>query len=87
MRLAKICVTRPADGEVQLKSGPVLEFDYPSQFPPVLVVFGDFIDPEFAFLQRIAQPNWFVVDADAAKQDLKGDARKTFMSTCLKKAS
>lgn len=66
LRLAKICVTRPTDGEVQLKSGPVLEFDYPSQFPPVLVVFGDFIDPEFAFLQRIAQPNWFVVDVGAA---------------------
>jgi hypothetical protein len=26
-------------------------------------------------------------NADAAKKELKGDARKTFMSTCLKKAS
>lgn len=66
MRLAKIVVTRPPESEVQLKSGPILEFDYPSQFPPVLVVFGDFIDPEFAFLQMIAQPNWLVVDVGAA---------------------
>lgn len=66
LRLARICATRPSDGAVHLKSGPVLEFDYPSQFPPVLVVFGDFIDPEFAFLQLIAQPNWLVVDVGAA---------------------
>ncbi|VTP60973.1 Phosphate starvation-inducible protein psiF precursor [Serratia rubidaea] len=26
-------------------------------------------------------------NADAAKQSLKGDARKTFMSSCLKKAA
>lgn len=65
-RLAGICATQPRAGAVHLKSGPVLEFDYPSQFPPVLVMFGDFIDPEFALLQLIARPNWIVVDVGAA---------------------
>ena len=57
---------RAGRAEIQLRSGPVLEFDYPSQFPTVLVMFGDFVDPEFAFLRRIARPDWVVADVGAA---------------------
>ena len=30
------------------------------------MIFGDFIDPEFAFLQDVARPNWTIVDVGAA---------------------
>jgi FkbM family methyltransferase len=51
---------------MRLKSGAILEFDYPGQFPPTLVMFGDFIDPEFPFLRLVAKPHWQVVDVGAA---------------------
>ena len=57
---------RPPRGEVRLRSGPILEFDYPEQFPTTLMMFGDFIDPEFAFLRQIARPRWRVIDVGAA---------------------
>lgn len=65
-RLLWLYLTRPSRGEVHLRSGPVLEFDFPSQSPPALVMFGDLIDPEFALLREIAQPGWGVVDIGAA---------------------
>lgn len=65
-RLARLWLGRPQRAEVQLRSGPILEFDYPHQFPPTLMLFGDFIDPEFAFLARIARPHWRIVDVGAA---------------------
>jgi len=66
IRYGMLRLRRPATGEVRLRSGPVLEFDYPSQFPPTLMMFGDFIDPEFAFLQQVAEPGWQVIDVGAA---------------------
>ena len=65
-RLARVWVSRPQRAEVHLRSGPILEFDYPHQFPPTLMLFGDLIDPEFAFLTRIAKPHWRIVDVGAA---------------------
>lgn len=65
-RFIKIWLMRPARSQVRLRSGPILEFDYPGQFPSTLVLFGDFIDPEFPFLQLLAKPHWQVVDVGAA---------------------
>jgi FkbM family methyltransferase len=33
---------------------------------PTLVVFGDLIDPEYAFLEAVARPSWTFVDVGAA---------------------
>lgn len=66
IRFAKIWLTRPANSQVRLRSGAILEFDYPGQFPPTLTLFGDFIDPEFPFLKLVARPYWQVVDVGAA---------------------
>jgi FkbM family methyltransferase len=44
----------------------VLEFEYPSQTPTMLVLFGDLIDPEFAFLRLAARRDWVVFDVGAA---------------------
>lgn len=65
-RFASLMLRRPARSEVHLRSGPILEFDYPGQLPPTLLMFGDFIDPEFDFLKLIARPHWLVVDVGAA---------------------
>jgi FkbM family methyltransferase len=59
-------LSHPERSEIRLRSGPILEFDYPSQFPSALVMFGDVIDPEFAFLRDIARPGWTIVDVGAA---------------------
>lgn len=80
-QFARVWLLRPAHAEVHLRSGPILEFDYPSQFPPALIVFGDFIDPEFAFLQRAAGPNWRIVDVGAAIGQFS-----MFAATCLPEA-
>lgn len=65
-RLAVLRVRRPRRYTVALRSGGRLSFDYPAQLVPMLVVFGDLIDPEYAFLREIAKPDWTVVDAGAA---------------------
>lgn len=65
-RLAGLLVRRPAEGIVRLKSGPVLGFSHPRQMVPALVAFGDYIDPEMAFLRRISRPDWIVLDVGAA---------------------
>lgn len=66
MRLARLAVLRPPMATVELRSGGHLAFEYPEQFAPSLVMFGDLIDPEFSFLRAIARPNWTVVDVGAA---------------------
>lgn len=66
VRSALLHLRRPRQSQVQLASGPVLEFDYPSQVPTALLIFGDLIDPEFAFLRRVARPGWIVADIGAA---------------------
>ena len=65
-RLITMRLLRPKRANVRLRSGAVLEFDYPSQFPPVLVLFGELIDPEFSLLKRISRPDWVVADVGAA---------------------
>lgn len=65
-RLVCLSLGRPERAEVRLRSGPILEFDYPGQFPPTLMLFGDFIDPEFAFLRQVARLHWRIVDVGAA---------------------
>ncbi|MDB5527030.1 MAG: methyltransferase FkbM family [Devosia sp.] len=65
-RLALLQLRHPRRSEVRLRSGTVMEFDYPSQFPPMLVMFGDLVDPEYAFLRAIARPGWTIVDVGAA---------------------
>lgn len=77
-RIMNIWLRRPDHAEVHLLSGPTLEFDYPGQFPPTLMMFGDFIDPEFAFLLQVARPNWRVVDVGAAIGQFS-----MFAATCL----
>lgn len=66
VRLAVMSVRRRPHGVVQLRSGPVLGFIYPSQLVPTLVVFGDYIDPEMAFLRKVARSRWVVLDVGAA---------------------
>jgi FkbM family methyltransferase len=66
LRLLKLRLRRPHESEIRLRSGPILGFDYPSQFPPVLVTFGDFIDPEFELLRLVVEPDSVVVDVGAA---------------------
>lgn len=65
-RWLEITLLRPPQAEAKVSSGYILEFKYPSQFPSAIVMFGDLIDPEFAFMQQIAQPDWIVVDVGAA---------------------
>jgi FkbM family methyltransferase len=65
-RLLALRVRRPPRAEVRLRSGTVLEFDYPNQCPLALVTFGELIDPEFAFLREVSRPDWIVVDVGAA---------------------
>jgi FkbM family methyltransferase len=65
-RWLKIVLWRPQQAEVRVTSGFTLEFQYPSQFPAALVMFGDLIDPEFAFLRQISRTNWIVADVGAA---------------------
>ena len=77
-RFMNIWLRRPDHAEVHLRSGPTLEFDYPGQFPPTLMMFGDFIDPEFAFLRQVARPKWRVVDVGAAIGQFS-----MFAATCL----
>lgn len=66
VRLGYLYARRPSRGEVQLRSGQILEFAFPSQVPTALLTFGDFIDPEFAFLRKIYRPDWIVADVGAA---------------------
>ncbi|WP_173087977.1 FkbM family methyltransferase [Devosia sp. 1635] len=66
VRSALLHLQRPQHAQIKLASGPVIEFAYPSQVPTALVMFGDLIDPEFAFLRRIARPDWIVADIGAA---------------------
>ncbi|WDR06244.1 FkbM family methyltransferase [Devosia rhodophyticola] len=65
-RCIKLWLSRPDHAEVQLRSGPILEFNYPGQFPATLMAFGDYIDPEFDFLKRVGRPNWTIIDVGAA---------------------
>lgn len=64
--VARVHLSRPSRAEVGLRSGVVLEFDYPSQFPSMLVMFGDLVDPEYAFLRRVCWPGMIVADVGAA---------------------
>jgi FkbM family methyltransferase len=81
-RLARLSLGRSGRAEVRLRSGPVLEFEYPGQFPPALMLFGDFIDPEFAFLRRVARSHWRIVDVGAAIGQFS-----LFAATCLPDAT
>jgi FkbM family methyltransferase len=65
-RLVFLYARRPSRSEIRLRSGQVLEFAFPSQVPNALLAFGDFIDPEFAFLRKINRPGWVVADVGAA---------------------
>ena len=66
-RLFRLWLVRPPTVEVRLRnSGTVLGFAYPAQLVPALVVFGDLIDPEYAFLAAVARPNWTFLDVGAA---------------------
>jgi FkbM family methyltransferase len=65
-RTGRLYLRRPKRGELKLQSGPILEFGFPNQVPFVLLVFGDFIDPEFAFLRKVCRPGSVVADVGAA---------------------
>lgn len=66
VRLLGIRLRRPNAARLHLASGGELRFDYPSQMVPVLVIFGDLIDPEFALLRKIGRPDWRFLDVGAA---------------------
>ncbi|MDQ0322169.1 FkbM family methyltransferase [Pararhizobium capsulatum DSM 1112] len=65
-RMAYLYARRPNHSELHLRSGQILEFKFPSQLPRALLMFGDFVDPEFAFLRRTVRPDWIVADVGAA---------------------
>lgn len=65
-RLTQLYLRRPKKSELKLRSGQILEFGFPSQVPNALLMFGEFIDPEFAFLSRVRRPDWVVADVGAA---------------------
>jgi FkbM family methyltransferase len=65
-RMVLLHLHRPERSEVRLRSGQVLEFAFPSQVPSALLVFGDYIDPEFAFLTRLRLTDCIVADVGAA---------------------
>src|SRR3970040_2142325 len=65
--LARLKLVRPARAEVRLRqTGATMTFNYPKQLVPALVVFGDLIDPEYAFLREVARPDWIFLDVGAA---------------------
>lgn len=66
VRIAYLYTRRPHHSEVRLRSGQILQFKFPSQLPRALLMFGDFVDPEFAYLRRIAHPDWIMADVGAA---------------------
>lgn len=66
LRLTWMNVRRRPEAVVHLASGPILGFEFPRQVVPALVVFGDYIDPEFDFLRLVARPDWIVLDIGAA---------------------
>jgi len=67
LRLFQLWLMRPPTVEVRLRgSGAVLGFAYPRQLVPALVMFGDLIDPEYAFLTAVARPGWTFIDVGAA---------------------
>jgi FkbM family methyltransferase len=66
IRTGRLYLRRPKRSELRLKSGPVLEFGFPNQVPFALLMFGDFIDPEFAFLRKVCRPGSVVADIGAA---------------------
>lgn len=65
-KMGYLYVRRPKRSELRLRTGQILEFDFPNQLPRVLLMFGNFIDPEFAFFTRIHRPDWIVADVGAA---------------------
>jgi FkbM family methyltransferase len=66
LRYAALRIRRPASAEITLRgSGIVLWFRYPEQLAPMLVVFGDVVDPEYEFLRRVSRPDWTVIDVGA----------------------
>lgn len=65
-RIGYLYVRRPKRSELKLRSGQILEFGFPSQLPRALLMFGDFVDPEFPFLRRIFRGDWIVADVGAA---------------------
>lgn len=66
LRYAYIRIKQPDTMVIELASGGVLEFSYPNQLPVIPVIFGDLIDPEFAFLKKVSKPSWTVIDVGAA---------------------
>lgn len=67
MRLVWLKLTRPATVDVRLReSGALVSFAYPRQLVPMLVVFGDVVDPEYAFLSAVAKQGWTFLDVGAA---------------------
>lgn len=65
LRLSYLKLRRPRYAELRLRSGVTLRFEYPGQMPTVLVMFGDYIDPEYAFLEQVVSPGDRVVDIGA----------------------
>jgi FkbM family methyltransferase len=65
-RLLSLKLQRPQRASVVLASGAIMDFAVPSQVAPALVLFRDLIDPEFAFLTRVVDPGWVVLDVGAA---------------------
>ncbi len=64
-RLLVLRLRRPARAHLRLRRGTILEYSYPSQLVPILVVFGDYIDPEYDFIELVQSPGWVVIDVGA----------------------
>jgi FkbM family methyltransferase len=65
-RYAQIVAKRkPQLFTLSLKSGASLRFIHPTQTPTMLVVFGDYVDPEYEWIKDVIQPGDLVVDVGA----------------------
>ena len=55
---ARFVISKPHRGQIATRTDDLhISFNYPSQFMPTLVIFREFVEPEFEFLRRILQPD------------------------------
>ncbi|MEJ2578749.1 MAG: FkbM family methyltransferase [Kineosporiaceae bacterium] len=65
-RLLHVWLRRPDRVRTHTGSGLVIDFDYPSQMMPTLVLFGDLLEPEIRMLPHVLKKGMVAVDVGAS---------------------